>query len=479
MSARLFLVCCFGLAHSPTLVAAEPPPQRVPERTLDIKPWEVNSPSPWGGVRQTIKDMRHFAISPDGTRVASADSGAWRVEVWDVESGRSLGRFGRLSDEVALAFSPDGKLLVTAERIWHSGCKVILWDIAGQRQLRQLDDDVNETSFQAVAFSPNGQTLALTAAGLVQRERPSGRYIHFWDTASGQEERVIQGPPIEGKDDLRARYLQPCDCLAYAPNGRSLVFVADNVVYLWSLTTGKERCTLGRLPPASLRTHILHNAAAGVSFAPDGRTVAVGCSDGVVRLFDVLTGREKRPLVAHKGSVRAVTYSKGGRILWSLGADNKVISWPLGGSEQDMAPRPAPLTNADLEQLWENLKDPNAAKRFDATRILAGTPKQTLALLKAHLKPAPPLDAPAVHKFISDLKSQDMAVRERGVAGLRVLGPAVLPTVSRIYEERYDEALGRGLKQLEEEFSTHKQSDILVPPSTCSFSSKTWRPADF
>ena len=52
------------------------------------------------------------------------------------------------------------------------------------------------------------------------------------------------------------------------------------------------------------------NVAATVAFAPDGRTLAVGCADGVVRLWDLTTGNQLLPLVGHKGAVRAVRFTR-------------------------------------------------------------------------------------------------------------------------------------------------------------------------
>jgi WD40 repeat protein len=70
---------------------------------------------------------RCFALSPDGTRVASSrrlDFERAEVLVWDTISGKELHRLPGHRDEVfALAFSPDSKLLATGSfdgtiRLW-------------------------------------------------------------------------------------------------------------------------------------------------------------------------------------------------------------------------------------------------------------------------------------------------------------------------------------------------------------------------
>src|SRR5262249_10330732 len=71
---------------------------------------------------------RCFAVSPDGTRLASqaAAGPPGRVLLWDTRSGKELHRLPAHQGEAfALAFSPDGKLLATGGldgtlRLWNA-----------------------------------------------------------------------------------------------------------------------------------------------------------------------------------------------------------------------------------------------------------------------------------------------------------------------------------------------------------------------
>src|SRR6266545_1519668 len=97
------------------------------------------------------------AFSSDGKLVASASTDA-SVCVWDAATGKQIHRF--LVPSVrhrALAFSPDGKMLAAAG--WNEAVR--LWDLVSGKELAALQlKEGAEESVPAVAFSPDGRTLA-------------------------------------------------------------------------------------------------------------------------------------------------------------------------------------------------------------------------------------------------------------------------------------------------------------------------------
>ena len=113
--------------------------------------------------------------------------------------------------------------------------------------------------------------------------------------------------------------------VAFSPDGRLLASCgSDDVVRLWDPVTGAERRTLtghtGRVN--------------GVAFSPDGRLLASCGDDDVVRLWDLATGAEQRTLTGHTGRVNGVAFSPDGRLLASWG-DETVQLWdPATGGHQ-------------------------------------------------------------------------------------------------------------------------------------------------
>src|SRR5262249_264145 len=105
-----------------------------------------------------------------------------------------------------------------------------------------------------------------------------------------------------------------------------------HMVKLWVTATGNEVRTLGG--HAGLITR--------VTFSPDGRALAVACSDSTVKLWDTATGNELQTLRRHRTLGCRVAYIADGRILASPGsrdlvqlgdaATGKDVGTPRGGS---------------------------------------------------------------------------------------------------------------------------------------------------
>lgn len=76
-----------------------------------------------------------------------------------------------------------------------------------------------------------------------------------------------------------------------------------------------------------------------VAFSPDGRTVASGGSDGVVRIWRTGTQRTAgRPLIGHHQGITSIAFAPDGRTLASSGFDGTVRLWDLADRTQIGAP---------------------------------------------------------------------------------------------------------------------------------------------
>jgi WD40 repeat protein len=74
---------------------------------------------------------------------------------------------------------------------------------------------------------------------------------------------------------------------------------------------------------------IIRPAVNALAFSSDGRLLASGDWDHVVRLWDVGTGNEVARFLGHKGSVVGVAFSPDGRTLASSSADQTVLLWKI------------------------------------------------------------------------------------------------------------------------------------------------------
>jgi len=90
---------------------------------------------------------------------------------------------------------------------------------------------------------------------------------------------------------------------------------------------------------------------------------------------------------------------------------------------------PKPLDAKQLEAMWADLADSDAAKAYVAICSLAERPEQAVTLFKTHLKPVPAPDAQKIATLIKKLDSSKFSEREKAMKELRLLGVLAAPAL--------------------------------------------------
>lgn len=285
-----------------------PQPDLGPPRTLML--WDVAQ-------RKAVTDLPTpdrtpvlaVAFSPDGATVAAGGHNPGKGDgttLWDHTNRAPRARPlpDRLSLVRAAAFSPDGRVLVTAGigQSFKRGDKppgITFWDTRSYERLGAVDA---ESTTYTVTFSPDGSILA------TGNERGE---VRLWDTRT----RRPVGKALTG-------HTGPVGALAFSPDGTLLASAGDDgVIRLWDMAT--RRTTGDPLVGHS-------GAVYSLAFHPDGRMLASGGGDSSVRLWHVLARKQiSAEHVGHRQPVRAVAFSPDGRTLASAGEDAAVRFWDI------------------------------------------------------------------------------------------------------------------------------------------------------
>jgi WD40 repeat protein len=287
------------------------------------------------------------AVSTDGKRLAHLETDTRRsvIGVWDLAKGQKTRTFEFPLWFFSIAFSPDGKTLLTAGRDGTAR----LWDADTGLPVQTIQ--VHRDSIFCASFSPDGRRVA--TAG-------TDKAIKTWEVGSGRQLQTFAGH--------RDYVLH----IAFSPDGSLLASVShDKTIRLWDADTGRQLKSLidpasdlkiKEIPPQAKLLGIIQTgemwAGGVVAFSPDGRTLAasvggyamarVGNEEKVakvaddIRLYDVASGAEKSRLVGHQGALQSLSFSSDGRRLASGSADKTVEVWDVNTGRRMLTPG-APL----------------------------------------------------------------------------------------------------------------------------------------
>ena len=213
-------------------------------------------------------------FSPDDrTKTVAAITGLGNIRLWNTETGDELvipvldddlplGFHPNLPTVLALAFSPDGRWLVSGTTEGH----IRMWDVATGEALAVFAEPTEQKNLghiSAVAFSPD---RALLAAG-------THTQLHLWDVRTGHKIFSVSTVHQRGR---RILHDQP-EPLVFSPDSTILVNGHNSgTIQLWDVKTGDRI--------AALDGHT--QQVETLKFSPDGETLVSTAQDGTIFLWD-------------------------------------------------------------------------------------------------------------------------------------------------------------------------------------------------
>ncbi|HMH94680.1 MAG TPA: WD40 repeat domain-containing protein, partial [Streptosporangiaceae bacterium] len=321
-------------------------------------------------------DVASVAFSRDGQTMAAMSQDGM-VRLWGVTNPAQPRLLGSVPGPGAdaMAFSPHGPTLAT---VGQDGT-VRLWNVTHPSQPRLLRA-VSGLRADAVAFSPHGAALA--TFGL-------DGMVRLWDGTDPAQPRLL-GSAWASAPAGAARFGTP-GALAFSPNGQGLALSGlDGTVRLWDVgdpalpvpvgsplpdgdplhrygdsggpgtvafsPDGQTLASTDAGPAGVLLWNIPQTVLPGgpggfgaTAFSPDSKILASSDQEGNIQLWDVRDPAHPQalgpPLASSTGIVNALAFSPGGRTLASGGRRGTIQLWNVTSPSHPRALGP-PVTGA-------------------------------------------------------------------------------------------------------------------------------------
>jgi WD40 repeat protein len=436
--------------------------------------WDVASGK--AVVRRTLA-MKHGAVAFAGGRalVLTARDDVRRLQVWDLAEGKETGPARDFGNQLScLAFSPDGRILVTgsddrALRFWSADSGKLLGRVATPERPCQLEFTADgtaliaggggkwwhvslergkaDTSFKALASKPpqvkspwyqtkphRGRPLpwrfelidecTLTPDGfMVDLERNA---VRVWKT--GSREKVCE---LQGNRFYAATLMPNRRALAVLRGDlRAGPVAAPPVQAAPRSSQGQNNAKVAALADLASGTEVDSWALPGdemipdqpwllprIAFAPGGRLLAAGTPQGSILFWDIATSRQFHKLGGPQVPVSQLAFAPDGSRLACAYRDATVLIWDVAGVVPPVA-SPGPMS---LNQSWQQLASNEPALAWKAHWTLVAASAEAVSFLKQQVRPAVLADLRDLPQKIKDLDSPHFAVRQRAMKDLQRL----------------------------------------------------------
>ncbi len=226
------------------------------------------------------------------------------VRLWDTLNGIPIATLTGLTDRLGLAISPDGAWIAASS----SDSTIRLWSSITQREIRVLRGHTG--AVYSIGFSPDSRMLISGGADGT---------VRIWDIRSGASLLVLNGTSKDNPSLPRATAvpLPAVTSVTFSPDGSRVAAArVDGLIILWETVSGVELGTIQ--DDQSLRALV---------FSPDGNLLASAGNGAVIKVWNLSARILQSTLTGHQAEIVTLAFSQDGSFLASGGNDTLIILW--------------------------------------------------------------------------------------------------------------------------------------------------------
>jgi WD40 repeat protein len=286
----------------------------------------------------------------------------------------------------ALAFSPDGTILVAGVGLKDQPGGVIAWAVGAGKRPERLWYFPGPAGFPSVSFAPDGKTLA------VAHWKPTALRL---EAATGRPIGELGPHPA----DVRV--------VAHVPGTDLLATGSDGTIRLWDLKTG----TVGK----ELSSH--PKEVTGLVVSPTGRWL-VSTGPDTTRIWDVTAGAELKGVIRQERGIGyyGIVFVAPDRVMM---ADNSARQ----------AVRELPSGQVLLRFSSAGGYDRSAHSAAVGLAAFVGYGRSEAAVADLTFREPTPAERAKIEKLLKEFDDDSFAVREAASAAMRGVGSVAEPAL--------------------------------------------------